>query len=433
MSKRSRKAKPSKSLPRADRPPWAAIGVCLFLVGFAAPIPIQWPLVALVLFASVAAFSEGAAPEWQVPLPFTLAVIAFLLLTGLSIFLSVDRSRSLELSASWIPGLLLFVVIAERLRSADDLRAVYACFALVGLGLAVALLVGRWSYGADSHAWLQGLGLPVLVVPNDCHFLALLTPFSLVLADRNPRSGLGVLALVSILMTGGAILALGSRGGALTLIAGLVVTGTLLRPRLGIGLGVAVLLGVGLGDALLGFPLASKFTHVVDTRVSLWMIAWEMFLDAPWVGQGPHSYRSLYTIYMEAITFPEWVRMDPWGTEVPWAHNLYLELLAERGILGFASFAALVGTAFFLGIKARAQGSPEEFRLACGAVGALLGLLVSGLFEASLLRIWVVVLLFVLAGVIGRLAALTGDSPGGDNSLGTASTGHRGKPSQPTS
>jgi O-antigen ligase len=428
MSKRSRKAKASKSLPPVERPPWAALGVCLFLIGFAAPIPSQWPLVALVLFALVAAFSEGTPKAWPVPLPFTLAVVAFLLLTGLSIFLSVDRSRSLELSASWIPGVLLFVVIAERLRSAEDLKAVYACFALVGLALAIALLAGRWVYGADSHAWLQGLGLPVLVVPNDCHFLALITPFSLVLADRNPRSGLGILALVSIVMTGGAILALGSRGGALTLIASLVATGTLLRPRLGVGLGVVLLLGVGLGDALLGFPLASKFTHVVDTRVSLWMIAWEMFLDAPWLGQGPHSYRSLYTVYMEAIAFPEWVRMDPWGTEVPWAHNLYLELLAERGILGFASFAALVGTALFLGIKARAQGSPEEFRLACGAIGALFGLLVSGLFEASMLRIWAVVLLFVLAGVIGRLAALTGDSPGGDNRLGDSSTGHRGKP-----
>ena len=99
---------------------------------------------------------------------------------------------------------------------------------------------------------------------------------------------------------------------------------------------VAVLLvGFLVVDGVMGFALTSKFTRVVDSRISLWLMAWEMFLHAPWLGQGPATFRVLYPLYLEIVPFPDWVVMDPWGGPVPWAHNLYLELLAERFDGGF--------------------------------------------------------------------------------------------------
>jgi len=422
MTKRSPRTRPPKASFAVDSSHWATLGVCLFLLGFAAPVPSHFPLAALVGGALMAVLLDRTPRQGAVPMPFVVVAVLYLLLMGLSIFFSDDRVRSLELSAAWVPGVLLFVVISERLRSAANLRAVYGCFSLVALALAATLLVGRWLHGANPHAWLSTMQLPVLVVPNDCHFLALLTPFSLILVDRAPRSWLGAMALVSIGLTGLAILALGSRGAVLTLMACLVTTGTLLRPRLGLILGFSTIAVIVAGDAALGFPLASKFTHVVDTRISLWIVAWEMFLDAPWLGHGPHTYRALYTAYFEATAFPAWVRPDPWGTEVPWAHNLYLELLAERGIIGFFSFLGVLGTAFFYAFRVREVGSAEVSALASGALGVLIGLLVSGVFEASLLRIWVVILLLAVLGIIARLAALTGSpaAPGGSPSGGGA-------------
>jgi O-antigen ligase len=359
----------------------------------------------------VATFVQDASGKAGVPLPLMLAIGGFLVMTGLSILFSIDRGRSLELSASWIPGVLLFVVISERLRSAENLRSVYGCLSWVALGLAIVLLAGRWFYGPDAHGWLRDLGFPVLVVPNDCHFLALLTPFSLVLAHRNPRSGLGVVALLSIGATALAIIALGGRGAMLVWGACLVVTGTLLQPRLGVGLAIASVVVVGLGDAALGFPLASKFTSIVDTRISLWIVAWEMFLDAPWMGQGPHTYRLLYPEYLNRVEFPDWVRFDPWGTAVPWPHNIYLETLAERGVLGLLALSSLVGIALYYTVQARRGGGAEVALLASGAMGCLTGIFVAGIFEASFLRIWFVVLFFCVLGVVGRLAALTQSRP----------------------
>ena len=413
MKRRRGQRSPPKSASGLDPSQWATAGVCVFVLGFAAPIPSQIPLAALVVFALVAAFRGSTPRPVGVPRLYLAAITGYLALTGLSILLSEDHSRSLELSASWIPGVLLFVVLSDRLRTAQQLRAVYASFSVVSLGLGLALLVGRWAYGAGAHDWLPGLGFPVLVVPNDCHLLALLTPFSLVLAERRPRSALGFLAMASIVVSTGAILALGSRGGALSLIACLALTGAFLRPRLGVVLGGASLLAMAVGDAALGFPLLSKFTHVVDTRISLWILAWEMFLDAPWLGHGPHTYRLLYTAYLESITFPDWVRPDPWGTAVPWAHNLYLELLAERGIIGFLSFFSVIGTAFVYLARALRRKDPELAALAAGCGGALLGFLLSGVFEASLLRIWAVVLLFSLWGIVAQLAVLSAEADAG--------------------
>ena len=408
MSKRARRTRPPKASLGIAPSDWAAVGVCLFVLGFAAPIPSQLPLLALVGGALLGAFLDKSPRQGALPRPFMAATVLFLVLMALSIFFSDDRARSLELSAAWVPAGLLFVVLSERLRSPAHIRAVYASFSFVALCLAGVLLAGRWFYGANPHAWLSTLGLPVLVVPNDCHFLALLTPLSLILIDRQPRTALGLMALVSIGLTGFAILALGSRGAALTLVVCLVGTGTLLRPRLGLGLGLGAFGIIAVGDAALGFPLASKFTHVVDTRISLWIIAWEMFLDPPWMGHGPHTYRTLYTAYFEAIVFPSWVRPDPWGTEVPWAHNLYLELLAERGIIGFFSFTGMVGMGAFYALRVRQEGSGELSALASGTIGVLAGLGLSGVFEASLLRIWLVVLLLVVLGIIAQLAVLMG-------------------------
>ena len=421
MSKRKRRAARPQKARGWQTSQWATAGVCLFLLGFAAPIPSQWPLLALVGFALFATFKDSEPAKLGSPIPLMVAMSLFLVSAGLSIFFSIDPGRSLELSASWIPGVLLFVVVSERVREEKDLRAVYACLSGVALGLSLALLVGRWSHGPDAHSWLLGMGLPVLVVPNDIHFLALLAPFSLILADRDPRSGLGALGLLSIALTGAAIIALGSRGAVLVWLTGLVATGTLLRPRLGLGLGASALSVVVLADALLGFPLASKFTHLVDTRISLWIIAWEMFLDAPWVGQGPHTFRPLYFEYLNGIEFPAWVRFDPWGTAVPWPHNLYLEVLAERGILGMVTFVNLLAMALFYGLKARFGGAKGVAELASGAVGCLAGIGVSGIFEASFLRVWTVVLLFCLCGVVARLSRLASEAPPGTQQGGMGS------------
>lgn len=392
------------SLP--DAPTLATLGVCIYLVGFASPVPSQLPLLLFVVFAVFSSF-RGGARVGSAPRPLTWSVALFLLTTAASVFFSLDRPRSLALSAAWIPGVLVFVVISERVRSANRIRVLYACLAFVAFALAATLLAAAALYGRNPHDWLSAMQMPVLVVPNDVNFLALLCPLALVLLIDKPRSVQGILAGATIFLVALVIGVFASRGAALTLAVSLVVAGGLFRPRLGVAVGVAIAVGFVVIDGFQGFALASKFfTRVADTRISLWLMAWEMFLNAPWLGHGPHTFKTLYPIYLELVQFPDWVELDPWGGAVPWAHNLYLELLAERGILGFAAFAGMVGTGLAIAIRVSRQRTGEVGLLASGALASLCGFLFSGLYETSLIRIWAVVLLCALLGAIGSLSSL---------------------------
>ena len=400
---------PSQASRLPDAPMLALLGVCIYLVGFAFPIPWQLPLLLFVALAVLAVLSEGATKRRPAPRILTIAVAIFLLATVASVLGSRDPSRSLALSAAWVPGALLFVVIGERIRLLDHVRILFVAMVAVALLLSIWLLVATGVYGTNPHEWLQGQGIPVLVVPNDCNFLALLTPLALVLVLEKPRSPQAILGILAIVAVALVIAVFTSRGAALTMGVSLVAAAGLARPRLAWAVVAVLLVGFLVVDGVMGFALTSKFTRVVDSRISLWLMAWEMFLHAPWLGQGPATFRVLYPLYLEIVPFPDWVVMDPWGGPVPWAHNLYLELLAERGVVGFVAFSGMIAAGLTVsGRLLRRHGAGPISWWAAGATASLLGFLFSGLYETSLVRIWAVVLLLSLLGILASLSVLGG-------------------------
>jgi O-antigen ligase len=71
-------------------------------------------------------------------------------------------------------------------------------------------------------------------------------------------------------------------------------------------------------------------------HLSLWKAAWRMFLDHPILGVGSGRFSAFFGRY-HSLPFEG---QATWGN----AHNLYLHQLAERGLLGFAALALLLGT-----------------------------------------------------------------------------------------
>lgn len=72
-----------------------------------------------------------------------------------------------------------------------------------------------------------------------------------------------------------------------------------------------------------------------QARWALWDAAVRMFRDHPWTGAGPGGYKILFPSYHSAPLDGE----TNWGS----AHNLYLHQLAERGLVGAAALALLIG------------------------------------------------------------------------------------------
>jgi O-antigen ligase len=75
----------------------------------------------------------------------------------------------------------------------------------------------------------------------------------------------------------------------------------------------------------------SRLTSVESNRYAYWRVALDTFADHPLKGVGTAGYRV------------EWLQRRHFAETVRDAHSLYLETLAELGIVGFAALAALFG------------------------------------------------------------------------------------------
>ena len=221
------------------------------------------------------------------------------------------------------------------------------------------------------------------------------------------------MAALSILLSLSAICLVRSRGAFVVMLISLSCAALLTRWRLGLLCSAAVLVVALTIDSVSGFPLLSKFGRVLDDRLSLWTAAWAMFRDAPWFGHGFHTFVLFYHAYLQGVELSAWVPIDQHAS-VPWAHNLYLETLAEQGVIGFAGLSGMLGFGLLTVWRVRQTLPLEACFLASGVFAGLVGFCVAAMVELSFLRQWVVMILFVLLGVGARLVAVQTQDTKGD-------------------
>jgi O-antigen ligase len=402
---RARTSSAAGALTRMAPETFAAVGASAYVIG--AFVPFQWnlpwlflgwdvPLAVLVLSVVLAAMFDRR-PRWLANPRVVYSVIGFLLVMAASVLFSNDVGRSARLTIRLLPAVLLFFAIATYVRGTRARRVLYATLSLGALGLALVLIrVASASDDLSPRQWIADAGSPMLIVPNDVIFLAVVAPFSVALAHRGSSGLLRTLAGLSVVATVSAVCAVQSRLGLLTCVAAVALTAGLLWRRSVIGWAAGIAFTAVLVDGLAGFPLLAKFgrlgmdalTATGGGRISAWRAAWSMFVQAPWWGHGPHTF--VYT--------------DPDGMTMRWPHNIYLEVLAEHGILALAALAVMLGCGVTAAwqIYRTADGDVRASGAAAGA--ALLSFCGAGIFESSLLRQWVVVTLFVLLGTVAELS-----------------------------
>ena len=155
-------------------------------------------------------------------------------------------------------------------------------------------------------------------------------------------------------------------------------------------------------DAAWGAALLARVTEIWTTRIPIWVAAARMFGDAPVLGNGPRSFGVLFTEYSAHLALPDWLPSDMKFS--PWAHDLYLETLAEQGVVGLAALLALLFGAGRAALRLVRSSDDETRRLGAGVALGLGALCLAGIFELTLLRLWMVVVLFALVGAAGALA-----------------------------
>jgi O-antigen ligase len=223
-----------------------------------------------------------------------------------------------------------------------------------------------------------------------------------------PGIGRGLLlaGLASALMSGFALIASWSRGGWLAAAAGAAAMALLWlasaihdRRSRARGLWLAWAAGILLFLALLGGAverLPAGLTHRLASvgqteriwgladaevndanfstieRVAHWEAALGMWSERPWLGQGPGHYELSYARF----------QLPRWSAALGHAHNIYLNFLAETGLVGLAAFLG-----FWLSLLIFAAGlflaprSPLQGALGLGLFGILVATSVHGLLD----------------------------------------------------
>jgi putative inorganic carbon (hco3(-)) transporter len=112
-------------------------------------------------------------------------------------------------------------------------------------------------------------------------------------------------------------------------------------------------------------------------RSSAQQAGWLMFLDNPLFGLGVGNFGNHYQEYSRGLG----IDSSRWD-QAP--HNLYLEIVTEKGLVGLSVFAALIGT-MFTGIgRARRQfldvGEPSLASLVIAFRIGIIGYMIAGIF-----------------------------------------------------
>jgi len=376
----------------------AAMTVSAYFTALVLPLRTDFGSAALGVGALLTILTTGRVSQGRVFRLLDGALVVFLLASGLSIATSMDPARSLRLSAAFLPALLLFVIIARHLARPEGVRLLAQILSTAVLVVGGMLAHAAWAGTVGGPAALvAATGSPLLLVPNDAVLLALIAPLSLSLVLSRGGRAACILGILSLAVTGTVLVVLQSRIGVLTMAGGLIAVIVLCRSRRGL----IVLTGLAAlalaADASQGFALVGKFGQMLDPRVALWITGLAMWMDAPLLGHGPRSFGLLYAEYRDALSLPAWLPID--DRIVPWAHSLWVEALAEQGLVGFGALLVLMACGLRAAWRSFRRSSGEARTLRAGVLAALVVFCGAATVELTFVRQWVVVVLCTLLGM----------------------------------
>lgn len=255
-----------------------------------------------------------------------------------------------QVALEWVIATGLFVVVATATNRKASVRLVVAAFvggAVVSVAIGLLGLAGSADptttalEAADEANRLRGgSGDPNYLAAGLVPAIVLAT--SLLVSDRRPWARGLLIGSIGLLIVG--LAATESRGGLIAAVVALVAALVLMRGRRA---PLIAFLGLLVGMAALWFavnPAAwsriTAFDAQGNGRSDLWNVGWRIAKDHPVVGVGLGNFPVKAPNYVRQPGQLEFVNLIAERPLV--AHNVYLQLLAEAGIVGMAIFLLLL-------------------------------------------------------------------------------------------
>lgn len=324
--------------------------------------------------------------------------------------LTLDAQRELMRMASYV---CFYYVITDWCHTQDNTRILLKVLMASTIALAI---FGLWQAVTGSYSALYDVLYPVqdeiAQIPawegritsflehynGLAGYLNLVLPFCLAFATGGTDPVLRTLSRWCLALAGIALLLTQSRGGLLAFVTILLIhvyfssrnRKTRIR-RVAVALIVCLLAAGVAGFFFQRLSEIDDFTAV--SRLVIWGGAFTVFARSPLLGAG---FGNLRTLMGGLLNLP-----DGWTGD---AHNLYLELLAETGLIGFVAFGSLIVLALRTALRQLSKTQNHFNKMIALAVfAAICGVLVHGIVDYLFHTTPQVTALFFL--VLGLLSA----------------------------
>lgn len=330
--------------------------------------------------------------------PYLVAFVGVIILSGI-----LSSFRSIATGSAVLAGLTIYLSYGPlyRVLQDDDDRFVFSFLwvwyagGLAAAALAVYLFVAqRGPQAALPALGPNGLGSALLI--------ALVLGMGLVLATR---SALRYAAGGGVLLVALALALTLSRGAWIGAVAGLIALFLLswrrrVWPIILIAVAViAVSLSLMGGEAAV---LRKKVFSIVSLRKNqgrlfLARSALAIAADHPLVGSGLNTF---VLVHPHPSLATEAYAKKPRARVQPFAHNVFLNMAAEGGLLGLGAFVAMLIRGWIAGWRWYAASSGPHRAMSATVLAAFLGLLVHQQFDSTVLSVHIGAGLWFLLAVM---------------------------------
>ena len=145
-----------------------------------------------------------------------------------------------------------------------------------------------------------------------------------------------------------------------------------------------------LGSLFFGFDATNVGDPGSVERKIFWQTGWNMFKSSPWIGLGLGTFMFNFERFV-----PKTYRFGP-----AYAHNCYLQILSELGLIGLVSFLAILVLFFYSGVKILYKRQETfSWYILLASLAALLGYCVQMAVDTTFYSLDLGLLFWILLGL----------------------------------
>ena len=404
------------------------LALLIVLTPFAENAPIAEPgharlRVALVAWAMVLVFIQAvrsllSGRELEAP-PVFVGALAFVGAALAAVPLAAAEGAAAAKFVLLAGSVFIYLLIALFLDDWRSLKPIFAALLIVGLLVSAHALWQYFTGDLSRVGFISSTGAVEYRVasffphPNQlAGFVVLFVPLSVGLYSVfESRLAKAACVLLSLLALPAAIVTY-SRGVLVALVALVLVLARSKRawPAIAAAAVLVVLLAPSTWQDRVA-DAGRLDRPEIATRLDFWDAALSMFQAHPVLGVGLNSFDVAYVdLDTTGRTFLPGSGLAPPES----AHNLYLNTLAEQGLVGIAALFLLILAAGRMVLALRRSSDPRIRNFGLGLLGAGIALLVSNLFDVTFVDPKTSMLVWTLLGVgaaLQRIDARSG-APG---------------------